>query len=277
VSGPGKKSETDAALRKKEAAFGTLVDFYQELKGVHEGDVDQRPNHTADLYERFISICKELADQQYVSTDPDFHKIAGRVWSVEDRGSDWRRFALQVLVRELLPLAEELNGSGEEEQQRSSGFKVFISYRREDSAGHTGRVHDRLLQELGRDLLFLDVDAIPLGMNVVNVLREEIERCDVFLAVIGPRWIDACDQHGRRRLDNPADLVRIEVSSALRRDIPVIPILIDGAAMPSIDALPEDLQDLSFRAGLDVRHATFHADIDKLIRELKTRERSRKR
>jgi hypothetical protein len=69
--------------------------------------------------------------------------------------------------------------------------KVFISYRRDDSAGHAGRVHDRLKNEFGCDLLFVDVDAIPLGVNFIKVLREEVAKCDVLLALIGPNWLDA--------------------------------------------------------------------------------------
>src|SRR5215475_10550183 len=104
-------------------------------------------------------------------------------------------------------------------------FKVFISYRRDDSAGHAGRVQDRLEREFGRDLSFIDVDAIPLGTNFVKVLHEEVAKCSVLLAVIGLNWLDARDDDGNRRLDDENDFVRIEIASALRRDIPVVPIL----------------------------------------------------
>jgi hypothetical protein len=143
--------------------------------------------------------------------------------------------------------------------------KVFISYRREDSAGHAGRVHDRLQRDLGRDLLFMDVDAIPLGENFVKVIRDQVARCDVLLALIGPNWLDVTDERGGRRLDNPTDPVRIEISSALERDIPVIPILLNGAEIPGASQLPADLQELSLRNGLEIRHASFHGDMDKLI------------
>jgi formylglycine-generating enzyme required for sulfatase activity len=147
--------------------------------------------------------------------------------------------------------------------------KVFISYRRDDAAGHAGRVHDRLEREFGADLLFMDVDAIPLGVNFTKVLRDEVARCDVLLALIGPNWLNVRDKQDHRRLDNPADFLRIEIATALQRNIPVIPILLDGARMPEPDELPKDLEELSVRNGIDIRHASFQADMDKLIRGLK--------
>ena len=148
-------------------------------------------------------------------------------------------------------------------------LKVFISYRRDDSAGHAGRVHDRLQQVFGRDFLFMDVDSIPLGANFAKVLGEEVAKCDALLAMIGPGWLDAHDENGNRRLENANDFVRIEVGAALKRGIPVIPILLDGAQIPKASQLPDDLKELALRNGLDVRHASFAEDMQRLIRRLK--------
>jgi TIR domain len=147
--------------------------------------------------------------------------------------------------------------------------KVFISYRRDDSAGHAGRLMDRLKAELGRDLLFMDVEGIPFGSNFEKVLHEEVAKCGVLIAIIGPTWSDARDENGNRRLDDPKDFVRMEIAAALQRDIPVIPILLDGAKMPKADRLPNEIKGLASRNGLDVRHVSFHEDIDRLIRDLK--------
>jgi hypothetical protein len=147
--------------------------------------------------------------------------------------------------------------------------KVFISYRRADSAGYSGRVMDRLDRELGRDLVFMDVDAIPLGTNFSKVLHEEVAKCGVLLAVIGPNWLDARDEHGNRRLDSPNDFVRIEIGAALQRSIPVIPLLLDGAKIPKTDELPADLKELALRNGMEIRHASFQDDMNRLIRGLK--------
>jgi hypothetical protein len=149
------------------------------------------------------------------------------------------------------------------------GTKVFISYRREDSAGHAGRVYDRLRHEFGGDMLFMDVDGIPLGVNFAKVIDGEVAKCDVLLAIIGRGWLEACDEDGLRRLDNPHDFVRLEIAAALKRDIPVIPILLEGTRIPRVQQLPDDLKERALRNGLDVRHASFDNDIDKLIRGLK--------
>src|SRR6516165_11749839 len=134
--------------------------------------------------------------------------------------------------------------------------KIFINYRRDDSAGHA-------------DLLFIDVDAIPLGVNFIKVLRDEVAKCDVLLALIGPNWLNVRDEEGNRRLDNPSDFLRIEIATALQRDIPVIPILLDGARMPKANQLPKDLKGLSVRHGLAIHHTSFRSDMDNLIRGLK--------
>jgi hypothetical protein len=147
--------------------------------------------------------------------------------------------------------------------------KIFINYRRLESAGHAGRIHDRLKREFGDDLLFMDVTAIPLGVNFAKYVTAEVAKCNLLLALIGPNWLDVQDNEGNYRLDDPNDLVRLEIAAALARDIPVIPIVLDGARIPKSDELPEDIRELSMRNGLDVRHASFDGDMDKLITQLK--------
>lgn len=144
-------------------------------------------------------------------------------------------------------------------------IRVFIGYRRDDSAGHAGRLHDRLESEFGRDLLFMDVDAIPLGSEFTRVLADALAKCDIFLAIIGPNWIHARDESGQRRLENPGDYVRMEIAAALRRKIPVIPVLLNNTPMPRAEHLPDDLKSLALRHGLAVRHESFHSDVDKLV------------
>jgi TIR domain len=146
--------------------------------------------------------------------------------------------------------------------------RIFLSYRRDDSGGQAGRLSDRLVPEFGRDNLFLDIDSIPLGVNFVKRLTAEVAACDILIALIGPRWLDTRNDRNERRIDQPNDFVRIEIAAALQRDIPVIPALVDGAALPRPELLPDDVKDLALRNGIELHHTSFHSDVDRLIREL---------
>jgi hypothetical protein len=154
--------------------------------------------------------------------------------------------------------------------QNPQGLGIFISYRREDGAAQAGRIADLLRGEFGPDRVFMDVDTTRLGFDFVEMINEEVAKCDVLLAVIGRNWLDARTDDGQRRLDNPADFVRLEIAAALKRKIPVIPILVDGTKIPPADQLPEELRGFERRNALDLRNASFRADMDRLVRGLKT-------
>ena len=147
--------------------------------------------------------------------------------------------------------------------------KILISYRREDSADVTGRIYDRLIQQFDRETVFKDVDSIPLGVDFRIYLDEQVAKCEVFLAVIGRDWMKSMGSTGKTRLDDPRDFVRIEIESALKRQIPVIPVLVSGATIPPAKRLPLSIQDLSYRNGIAVRaDSDFHRDMDRLIESL---------
>ena len=143
--------------------------------------------------------------------------------------------------------------------------RVFISYRRQESSGLAGRLYDRLAARFGDDRVFMDVDTIALGVDFAEVIAQAVSTCEVLLAVIGPRWLSAVDEDGRRRLDEPDDLVRLEIAAALERDIRVIPILVEGAQMPRRQQLPEALAGLARRNALSLRHESFRADGERLL------------
>jgi hypothetical protein len=147
--------------------------------------------------------------------------------------------------------------------------KLFISYRRDDSADICGRLDDKLAARFGREHVFKDVDSIPLGVDFRQILRDAVGQCGAMLVVIGRLWIDARDASGQRRLETHNDFVRIEVEDGLARGIPVIPVLVQGAAMPREDQLPATLAPLAYRNGLEVRgDPHFHRDADQLIEQL---------
>ena len=145
---------------------------------------------------------------------------------------------------------------------------VFISYRREDTEGQARALFQDLVARLGRDSVFMDVDSIGLGRDFRTVLQERLATCDVMLALIGRDWVDGKDKSGRRRLDNPGDFVRIEIAAALKRNIPVTPLLLHGAQMPTVEQLPEDLSDLPYRNGFELSHNRWDSDVQELFRRL---------
>lgn len=146
---------------------------------------------------------------------------------------------------------------------------IFVSYRRSDSQGEAGRLFDDLVMQFGDDKVFMDVAGIEVGRDFRKAIEEGIAKCGVLLVVMGPAWATATDEHGTRRLDDPQDFVRIEVASALTRDIPVIPVLVRGAQMPHADQLPDCLKDLAFRNCVELTHARWRSDIQLLLDPLR--------
>ena len=144
--------------------------------------------------------------------------------------------------------------------------KVFISYRRADSADVTGRIYDRLIAHFGESAIFKDVNSIPPGFDFREYLEGAVGNCKIFLAVIGDQWLEASDSKKRNRLQDPDDFVRIEIESALKRNITIIPLLVRGAAMPAEAKLPPSLRKLIYRNAVSIRpDPDFHRDMDRLI------------
>jgi hypothetical protein len=146
---------------------------------------------------------------------------------------------------------------------------IFVSYRRDDSADATGRIYDRLVAHFGREKVFKDVDDIPIGVDFRKHIEDVVDRCLVLLAVIGDQWATIRDKLGNRRLDDPNDFVRIEIERALKHDIPVVPLLVRGAVMPTENDLPDTLKPLVYRNGVIIRRdPDFDGDIHRLIKGL---------
>ena len=147
--------------------------------------------------------------------------------------------------------------------------KIFISYRREDTRDITGRIYDCLEARFGSSAIFMDVAAIPFGVDFREHIQQAAEQSGVLLAVIGRTWLHAADEGGRRRLNEPDDFVRVEIEMALQRGTTVVPVLVHGAAMPSAADLPTSLQPLAFRNAAEIRSGrAFRGDLDRLIRSL---------
>jgi hypothetical protein len=146
---------------------------------------------------------------------------------------------------------------------------IFISYRRDDSEGEAGRLYDDLIRVFGADAVFMDVSDIHPGKDFRQAIDDNVAKCAVLLAIIGPGWTTIKDASGVRRLDQPNDFVRLEITSALTRGMDVIPVLVHGARMPNRDELPESLQNLVYRNCVELTHARWNSDVEVLSRALR--------
>jgi hypothetical protein len=146
---------------------------------------------------------------------------------------------------------------------------IFISYRRDDSEGEAGRLSGDLAQTFQEESVFMDVNAIQPGRDFRKAIDESIHKCSVLLAVLGRDWLELKDASGQRRLDDETDFVRLEIASALQRDIPVVPVLVRGARMPRAEQLPADLRELAYRNAVELTHARWKSDVQVLIQALR--------
>jgi len=144
---------------------------------------------------------------------------------------------------------------------------AFICYRRDDADGYAGRIYDRLNSRFpGR--IFMDVTGIGPGADFTRVIQDRVGACHALIAVIGQEWLMKADEKSHRRLFRDDDYVRREIATALARNIPVIPVLVRGATMPSPDSLPPDLAQLSFRNAIEITDPDFDHDVGRLIQGL---------
>ncbi|MFN8061614.1 MAG: TIR domain-containing protein [Vicinamibacterales bacterium] len=144
---------------------------------------------------------------------------------------------------------------------------IFISYRRDDSAGHAGRLFDHLKFRFGVHQVFMDVCDIQPGSDFVDVINRAVGSCDVLLAVIGHGWLVGPDGT-KRRLDVAHDFIGLEISTALARKIRIIPILVEGAQMPAAADLPEGLRPFTRRQAVELRHSRWDDDVEALVHEV---------
>ncbi|HND78554.1 MAG TPA: toll/interleukin-1 receptor domain-containing protein, partial [bacterium] len=236
-----------AKLRKQLAYLDSPEGILSELKHSlvdAERDLHRTKGNEENLIKSEISeLKKQIEVQQKILDNPQ---------------------ALQKQIQK--NVNAELEGEHQHLKSERSVNRIFLSYRRADSADVVGRIYDRLIQVYKKEFVFKDVDSIPLGLDFREYLHRMVSISTVFIAVIGKNWESVQDEQGNRRLNNPADYVRIEIASALSRNIPVIPVLVQNSSMPLVDDLPDDLKNLCYRNGISVRpDPDFHNDMDRLI------------
>src|ERR1700689_5539354 len=156
------------------------------------------------------------------------------------------------------------------DSRRRVGNPIFISYRRDDTEGEAGRLFADLTREFGANSVFMDVAGIRPWAHFVQAIEQNVADCRVLLAIIGPTWATITGASGQRRLDDPNDFVVLEIASALKREVPVIPVLVHGGRMPSQDQLPGSLKSFSHRNSVELSHARWPSDVQLLIEALRT-------
>ena len=144
---------------------------------------------------------------------------------------------------------------------------IFISYRRDDTQGFAGRLGDDLSERFGDAMIFRDCEIEP-GQDFTERLRTTLDSADLVLAVVGPRWAEARDSHGQRRLERTDDWVRLEIETALARGIPVVPVLVGGARMPAAGLLPASLEAFARRQAFPLSDVRWHEEVAELARRL---------
>lgn len=240
-------------------SLSQIADEYQYLRliadSVSKPDVPIRIylvliNETRRSFEKYIEgeLARFPSDMTIIFSDDAYSQslpsIIGQAPAIE--------------VREIL--APDVN------EKRHS---VFISYRRADSAWATGRLADYLKSIYESDDIFLDTGNIDWGDDFIEVIKRRINASNILLAVIGKDWLKiAYEDSGFRRLDDPEDIVRLEIATALRNNLRVIPILIDNTLMPPPHYLPSDLKLLSFKNAGRISANNFHTEIAPLVRQL---------
>lgn len=145
---------------------------------------------------------------------------------------------------------------------------IFICYRREDSAAHAGRLHDRLAAEFGGENVVIDIDLIGPADPFAHI-RKVVSTSDIVLVVIGPQWARAADRFGKRRIDDPDDFVLLEIETALKREVRTIPVLVGGADFPPFEAFPEAIRDLTRRQAFQLRDHRWREDVRELVERIR--------
>jgi hypothetical protein len=146
--------------------------------------------------------------------------------------------------------------------------RIFITYRRTEADFPASWLYERLADRFGGGQVFKDVDSIEPGEDVAEVIADAVGSCDVLLVLIGDRWLTITDEDGKRRLDDPGDLVRLEIEAALERNVRVVPILVGHAKMPRAEQLPASLGMLARRQALELNPNRFKSDLGRLLRVL---------
>jgi hypothetical protein len=188
-----------------------------------------------------------------------------RWWLKSRRTGEWHYYDGIAWIKDTPPGYEPIQAAS---RVPSHSESVFISYRRDESAGYAGWIADSFEEYFGEDKVIRDIDVLESGLDFSEAIERALESSEVLVAVIGKHWLTATDAAGQRRLENPDDYVRVEIATALKRNMRVIPLLVQEAGMPSADELPDDLAPLTRRSAFELHDSSWREEIQRLITSL---------
>jgi hypothetical protein len=145
---------------------------------------------------------------------------------------------------------------------------LFLCYRRDDAQDAADRLREALVKAYGSERVFMDIDSVPIGVNFVTYIAEQLQSCAAVLVMIGRNWTKIADHAGNRRLDDSDDHVRVEIATALKHKVPVIPLLVQDASMPRAKDLPEDIRPLAFQNGMALPRQFWGESVERLLKDL---------
>jgi HEAT repeat protein len=224
-----------------------------------------------DAIPSLVEARKFLAESQDESLRARSRAVADTIEELErlqPAGTAMRRFAVPALVATGLAafvFLYLLRWRRRPGASHPTLPRLFISYRRQDSAASCGRLYDRLVADLGEDRVFRDIDSIAPGALFADRLRRSVAECDAFIVLIGPSWLAVVDAGGHRRLDDPGDFVRMEIEAALERGKPVFPVLVEGARMPAASDLPPSVAPIASSNAIEITDRHFLTDTRRLL------------
>ena len=171
-------------------------------------------------------------------------------------------------AREQLQYAKPEAREQQEASDQIEQPNIFLCYRREDTQGFARGIYQSLVGKYGHEQVFRDIDSTPAGVRFSTWIESRVSQCSVMIVLIGNAWSSAKDPRGQRRLDLPKDWVRQEIEAAIRRDIPIIPVRVQGAPMPSEDELPPSIAELTGFQSAEVTDSRWDYDLGLLIQAI---------
>jgi hypothetical protein len=217
-----------------------------------------------DLIQRALAVELDAGSAAAAARRPP-KAPAQQAWPQQETGEQIKREADSAA-----PSAAEAQAEQESSVQapKLGRPRIFLCYRREDIQGFAGRIYDSLVGKYGHEQVFRDIDSTPAGVRYSVWIESMVGQCSVMIVLIGDAWLSVKDRTGQRRLDLPKDWVRHEIEAALRRDIPIIPVRLQGAPMPSEDALPPSIADLTSFQSAEVTDSRWAFDVGLLIQAI---------